>query len=294
MLVFSEPRVVCRPALPSDTSDVVSFTRQIWEGRDYIHLVWGDWLADPTGILISAQYGGRVVGIAKVTPVYPGQWWLHGLRVDPEFQGRKIGSHLHEYADAWWLRYGSGVIRLLTSTQRVQVHRLCARTGYERVGKIAQYRYVIDSTAATRPSAFELVAQADLAEALAFAVRHNPHNAGLMDTGWRCVRPAEAVFSDLQRDGHLHWWRDRAGLIATWVGDDDDYAVLGIGFAAVEAPELLADLLRDAVKLTAGHKVMAMFWLAPAVPSVESALLSAGYQSDDDHGYLFEKRHPGR
>ena len=91
----------------------------------------------------------HVVGIAKVSPVFPGQWWLHGLRVDPDHQGLKIGSHLHDYSNAWWLRHGDGVIRLLTSTQRVQVHHLCERTGYTRVGEIAQYRRELTDTAAS-------------------------------------------------------------------------------------------------------------------------------------------------
>jgi GNAT superfamily N-acetyltransferase len=79
----------------------LAFTKRIWEGRDYIHLVWDEWLADPRGVLVSAQFGARLVGIAKITPVFPGQWWLHGLRVDPDYQGRKIASHLHEYMDDW-------------------------------------------------------------------------------------------------------------------------------------------------------------------------------------------------
>ena len=86
-----------------------------------------------------------VVGIAKVSPVFPGQWWLHGLRVDPEFQGLKIGSHLHEYVNEWWLEHGDGTIRLLTSTKRVQVHHLCERTGYNRVGEIITYRRSLDA-----------------------------------------------------------------------------------------------------------------------------------------------------
>ena len=61
---FSDPRLVCRPSLPSDTADVLAFTKRIWEGRDYIHLVWDEWLADPRGLLVSAQFGPRVVGIA--------------------------------------------------------------------------------------------------------------------------------------------------------------------------------------------------------------------------------------
>ena len=115
-----------------------------------------------------------------------------------------------------------------------------------------------------------------------------------MDTGWRFVLPDPAVLARFVSDEHLHWWRSRDGLLATWEGDDDDYAVLGIGFAAVREPAMLPDLLRDAVALTSGLAVKALFWLAPAQADVIHALEQAGYTSDDDHGALFEKHHPDR
>ena len=102
--------------------------------------MWQEWLDDPQGLLATAQYGLHAVGIAKVTHLSPGQWWLEGLRVDPKFQGLKIGSHLHEYMDRWWLRHGDGIIRLMTSSERVQVHHLCERTGYTKIGEVADYR----------------------------------------------------------------------------------------------------------------------------------------------------------
>lgn len=294
MAPFSDPRIVCRPALHSDTPDVLAFTGRIWDGRDYIHLVWDEWLADPQGLLISAQFGPRVVGIAKVSPVFPGQWWLHGLRVDPDYQGLKVGSHLHDYSNAWWLRHGNGVIRLLTSTQRVQVHHLCERTGYVRVGEITQYRRELADAAASPPARgnFQPVTKAEIPAALAFAARHHPYNSGLMDTGWRFVLPDPAVLERLVSDSHLHWWQGQEGLLATWEGDDDDYSVLGIGFAAVREPAMLPHLLREAVTLASGRAVRAVFWLAPAQADVVHALEQAGYTSDDDHGALFEKHHP--
>ncbi len=291
---------MCRPSLPADREDVLAFTQHIWEGRDYIHLVWDEWLADPNGILVSAQFGRGVVGIAKVTPVFPGQWWLHGLRVDPEFQGLKIGSHLHEYVNAWWLEHGDGMIRLLTSTKRVQVHHLCERTGYDRVGEVITYRRPLAREARNgesdggAPSQFVEVDAGGLREALAFAKMNLPHIGGLMDTGWRFVRPDEASLADRQGERHLHWWRGRDGLVSTWEGDDDDGAVLGIGFAAMRESRLLSEMLRESPGLASGIRADAIFWLAPTEAAVQSALKTAGFTTDEDAGVLFERRHPSQ
>jgi GNAT superfamily N-acetyltransferase len=126
---FSSPVVVCRPALPRDTADVLEFIKFIWNGHDYVKYTWADWLADPQGILAVAEYGGHAVGLAKVTLLAPGQWWLEGFRVDPNFQGLKIGSHIHKYIDAWWLEHGDGTVRLMTNAQRVQVQHLSEKFG---------------------------------------------------------------------------------------------------------------------------------------------------------------------
>ena len=183
MPAYSDARLVCRPALSSDTGNVLEFTKLIWDGGDYIKYVWRDWLHDPCGVLAIAQYGSRAVGMAKVTFLSTGQWWLEGLRVDPAFQGLKIASYLHEYTNAWWLENGDGVVRLMTSSERVQVHHLCERTGYARVGEVIAYRIATapqpvpsTDTGSVRghgqpavPAAFQAVPQDQVGAALAFA-----------------------------------------------------------------------------------------------------------------------------
>ena len=42
--------IVCRPALPMDTPDVIELTRRIWEGEDYVPHVWAEGLQDPDGM----------------------------------------------------------------------------------------------------------------------------------------------------------------------------------------------------------------------------------------------------
>ena len=140
MSPFSSPRVICRPALPSDAADVLEFTKFIWDGHDYIKYVWQDWLADPHGLLVVAQYGRHAVGLGKITLLAPGQWWLEGVRVDPNYQGLKIGSHVMEYMDQWLLENGHGDVRYMTSSERFQMHHLGGRLGYTKLGEVRSYK----------------------------------------------------------------------------------------------------------------------------------------------------------
>jgi GNAT superfamily N-acetyltransferase len=293
---YFEPRLVCRPALRSDTSDVLKFTKSIWDGEDYVPYVWHDWMDDPEGMLATAQYGAHAVGIAKVTLLSPGQWWLEGLRVDPAYQGLKIGSHLHEYMDAWWIAHGDGILRLMTNSRRVQVQHLCDRTGFSRIGEVIGFRLDLQAPkkaeAPRTPATFRRVNLDDGSAAVKFADAHLEHAGGLMDWGWRFSRPDLAPLQELARRGRLHWWRDRRGLLATREDEHDGQGVLAIAFAACESADLAA-LLADAAGLAGAEGYPSLHWLAPTQPVVKAALGQTGFITDwDSSGYLYEKPHP--
>jgi GNAT superfamily N-acetyltransferase len=296
MSSFSEARLVCRPALASDAQDVLEFTKYIWEGHDYIKYVWTDWFADPQGLLAVAQYGPHAVGTAKVSLISPDQWWLEGLRVDPNYQGLKIGSHLHEYMDAWWLKYGRGTIRLMTSSQRVQVHHLCDRSGYTKVGEVLGFRSPTPHSAAPQtgqPTDLSPAVLEDLPAAVAFAASQSAHLLGLMDSGWRFSMPDAITLARSADAGRLYWWRARSGLLVTWEDDEDEGRVLAIGLAAIDQPSRLPDLLRDVSSLAVQEGFAYAHWLAPLDDSVQAALHQAGYETDWDHtAFLYAKPHP--
>jgi len=300
---FDDPRLVCRPALSSDSADVLEFTKRIWEGEDYIKDVWQDWLHDPCGVLVVAQYGSHAVGMAKVTFISPGQWWLEGLRVDPAHQGLKIASHLHEYTNTWWLENGDGVVRLMTSSERVQVHHLCERTGYARCGEVISYRSFplsrgARSQAVRQPdtsAAFQAVPEDQVPPALAFASAHLDHANGLMDSGWRFSAPARDALGRSAAHSHLHWWRGRQGLLSNFEDEQDGEPFLAIGFAAIAQLSSLSNLLRDASSLALLQGYTGVCWLAPAQEPVQTALRNAGYTTEWEHtGFLYARPHPGR
>jgi GNAT superfamily N-acetyltransferase len=132
--------VVCRPALAKDTEEVMELSSHIWDGGDYIPQVWEEWLGDPDGLLGVAELSGRVVGVFKLTKFQDGEWYLEGLRVHPDFQGKGIAAHIHEYVLDSWRRMGSGIIRLTTGSYNIKVHHMCEQTGFKRIAEFIPYR----------------------------------------------------------------------------------------------------------------------------------------------------------
>ena len=285
---FSSPVVVCRPALPFDTADVLEFTKFTWDfDSDYIKYVWDDWFADPNGCLAAAEYGGHCVGIAKISLSAPGQWWLQGLRVDPKFQGLRIASHLHDYIDAWWLEHGDGVVRFMTSSIRPKVHHLAEKLGFQKVLEMKELEAPIIEESC---EAFQPVKADEIQEALQFAL-NSPQlkNArGLYDVGWNIICPDETIMTDIQRRGIAFWWRGRDGLLLAWEDWGDEG---GISLPACKM-KFLPELLHDARRLAAQQGYDVAFWIAPLTDEIMSAAKAAGYTQYREHdNYIYEKRH---
>ena len=287
---FSSPVVVCRPALPCDKADVLQFTKFTWDGGDYIRYVWDDWMADPHGLLAAAEYGGHCVGIAKASLSAPGQWWLEGFRVDPELQGRRIGSHLHEYIHGWWLEHGDGVIHFMTSSRRVKVHHLAEVFGFEKILEMIE----LEASVLDEPCESFLPVQGDeIQEALDFALGSPQMKAsnGLFDVGWSVIRPDEEVLKDMQRRGLAFWWRGRGGLLLIWQDWEDEggFSLPACGM------ESLPELLLDARRLAASKRLPVAFWIAPLTEEIMSAAEAAGYAPHKNHAiFLYAKGHPAR
>ena len=213
--------------------------------------------------------------------------------MDPKIQDLKIGSHLHAYTDEWWLEHGDGVARLMTSSQRVKVHHLCEKLGYQKILEMKELEApVLDEPCET----FQPVGADEIPAALEFAL-NSPQVAssqGLFDIGWDTLQLTEDILASIQRQANAYWWRARDGLLLAWDDDNDEGDVIGIGLPAC-APDDFPDLLRDIRRLAKQRGDVGVFWIAPLTKEILSAAETAGYNHHREHDiYLYEKKHPSR
>lgn len=297
---FSPQQVSCRLALERDLEDIREFCKTIWHGHDYVPDVMADWLRDPEGIFAVAEYEGHAIACSKVTLLAQGQWWLEGFRVDPNYQGLKVGSLMHRYVDQWWVARGNGMLRLMTNSKNKSVHHLCEETGFTRLVEVRGYKAepLPEQVQAFTPAAS---GETDLEKTIEFALE-SPLlgvSKGIVDFGWQCLKPDCKALTELYPDSssietHFFWWRKGQGLLIFWDDFDADKneSILGIGVLACTLENLSA-LLLDVRRLAANQGKTDVFWIAPAHEQVEQALHETGYSSDWDHtAYVFEKREP--
>ena len=299
---FLSGQVLCRPALERDLAEIKEFCKTIWDGHDYVPDVIDDWFHDPRGIFAVAEYEGLAIACSKITWLAEGQWWLEGFRVDPNYQGLKVGSLIHRYVDEWWLEHGDGILRLMTSSKNKSVHHLCETTAYARLFEVRGYKAQPLAGGDTDMFTSAASTAQDLNQVIEFA-RRSPSLAMtnyVVDFGWRFANPTAGraltflflFYSTLEH--HFFWWRGEKGLLVVWDDFDEEEYTLGIGVLACDLDEMSA-FLEDVRRLAAQQKRTSVFWLAPVHEQVEMALHQAGYSSDWNHtAYVFEKTHPQR
>ncbi len=79
----------------NDKGYIDEISRITWEGSDYLSSVFARWVKE--GGFYAALDNDRVIGTVKLTILPEKTIWLEGLRVHPDYQGRKIGNILNGF-----------------------------------------------------------------------------------------------------------------------------------------------------------------------------------------------------
>lgn len=291
----SSSQVLCRPAIENDYADIAEFCKGIWEGGDYVPDVWHHWLKDPNGVLATAEYEGHAIGCAKLTLISEGQWWLEGFRVDPNHQGLKVGTRLHNYVADWWQEHCDGIARLMTSSESVAVHHLCDKTGFIKTHEVCGYlASPLDEKTDNVSPASDATEMADFSsqtETLKLTDQ-------CTDLGWRVCKLDEQVidrYSSGKADFFhtFYWWREKQGMFSTWEDDEEgEKRRFGVGVIACDLDDI-SSLLMDIRRFAAHKKFDEVFHIIFDRPQFVPEMEAAGFEKHWEHdAFVFEKRHP--
>jgi GNAT superfamily N-acetyltransferase len=123
--------VVIRPVRPADRERVMEMTRDIWEGHDYIPLVFDEWVADAGAAFQAAEVDGIVVGLQRLRPYGPRLMWYEGLRVASSHRRQGLARVMLSSAIAEAREQDFGEMRLATGNP--DALRLFESAGFQRV-----------------------------------------------------------------------------------------------------------------------------------------------------------------
>lgn len=293
---WEEFPIICRPALPKDTADVFKLTKHIWEGEDYVPKVWSQWLSDPQGLLAVAESRAMIVGLGKLSQLASKEWWLEGLRVDPQFEGHGIASRLNSYLNEYWQRNCSGVIRMATSSKREPVKHLAQKLGYYIVGELSVFESAVlnDQLTFNENKKFSPLKNGDIETAISFIQDPGKvwHPSNLLDIGWQWATPQLQHLEKYVKDEQIWWWRDREGILIQVDKREDAGLWARIRLIAC-GEDHLQECLDDTRRFAARRGYDRLIWLAPLIKGSEEIIVASGFERTWDSSLLiFEKKHP--
>ncbi len=119
-----------RPAGPEDAGPIREICRDIWEGHDYLLRTIDRWIAE--GGVYVGVVEGKVVGMSRILRLDADDWWLEGLRVAPDEQGKGSGKSLHRATMEELRRIARGTVRFCTADTNRSVP-LARRDGFAEI-----------------------------------------------------------------------------------------------------------------------------------------------------------------
>jgi GNAT superfamily N-acetyltransferase len=285
-----ETAMIIRPARPGDRPAMERICAHTWEWGDYIPEAWDDWLEDEQGQLIVGELAGSVVALSMIAFEAPGQIWLEGMRVDPEYRRRGIAEQFLDHSIAFARERGARVVRLGTSSHNAPVHIVTARAGMVRVG--AYLLWIADPLPGGPDPVFLSAERADQVRAFLHDSPVMAHTHGLYSVHWAWQELSPARIDQFLKEGQFAARLAADGQLAAiaTLHPDPEYKELWLSFAGGEAAAVteLATTVRAYAARLGAEKVQVM---VPDLGWLRDALAEAGYGSGDRESelWIFER-----
>jgi len=122
-----------RHAKQSDKNNVLKFCTNTFEWGDYIEEVWDDWYSNPNGYLtVAEEEGSGVIAALSHAYVCPNRKrvWLEGVRVNPNFRRRSIGTELIKRMVQYGKEQGAKEAAGLVSVKNLASQAMMEKNGF--------------------------------------------------------------------------------------------------------------------------------------------------------------------
>ncbi len=121
------------PVTYTDKELIFAISAKIWEGYDYIHLAFNDWIDDKASVFASIWENNQIIAFGNMTDLGDGNFWLEGLRKDPDVKIRGVGKALSEYMFEQLKKRRVNSIRFATYFDNLASIKLNEKRGFIKI-----------------------------------------------------------------------------------------------------------------------------------------------------------------
>ncbi len=133
------PEFSIREATLEDHEGVKAITAETWDGGDYLHHVYPEWLEGDNKHTLVATVDGEVAGLAQVVMLSEHEAWGQGLRTAPEHRGKGISEEITYELFDWAREQGAVVSRAMVFSWNQAGLGQSRATGYD---PITEFRWL--------------------------------------------------------------------------------------------------------------------------------------------------------
>jgi len=262
-----------RRARPEDREPIFEMSKHIWGGNDYMPLVWDRWLDEKAGALLTVTVDGRPVGTTKVTVLSPGEVWLEGLRLHPDYHGLGLSKRIHRVTFREAARLNPRTVRYSTWIGNEASRRIAEKNDF---WQIARAGWMWGKTGRRPPVHSRVATIKDLDPVVQFVRGSGCFEAmgGVAGAGWTFHQLSRRRIRHLITRGRVLVLPSRGAprAVAIYdIGKIDDEICLGF----VDGPgEDITTLARDVLRIAADtgrEKASAMLPMGRLVELVHAA-----------------------
>ena len=300
-----------RRVLPSDRPALAAIASKIWEGADYLPVVFDDWVADPTGEFTAVLLEGRVVGCGKLTFLTPTDAWFEGLRKDPSVREKGLAAAVSAYylsllegrEDLTSIRFSTYFKNAasIKANERTGFRRRAAFSWKSRTGTSAELRAALSRGENDARARVDTIVDEQAIFDFIESTGYIESSTGLILEGWRAYPYSRELFdSRYARKGLCRGVVERGvlrGLSAAVRDERFGHVYLKLVFLDAADPETANALLDDLFlrggehEETRGVPRMAegnveIDWMVPPIGRVKEYCTARGFRSDEQEDDL--------
>nr|MDA8217832.1 GNAT family N-acetyltransferase [Dehalococcoidales bacterium] len=276
-----QPQIVVRPARPEDRGPVLAFSVNTFSWGDYLEQVWDQWFVDPKGQLFVAVADGLPIGVEHVTFVGEGEAWLQGLRVDPAFRQKGVGTTLTKETIRFAVDHGAHVVRFFTAVGNTPIERMMGHLGFQPVTTFSYFSVPAELGAGQAPETAVLGEIERLWQTVTGSAYFRLA-AGNYCLGWRCRELTKARLAAHVSEGRVFVVREQGGPAVAAVvlpeGPPNTFWIAGL-YGAGQGIRRLASQLRAQAASVGAERVDV---LIPPDDGLAAELAAAKYAGEEE------------
>lgn len=278
---MSEAPVLLREGRPEDLERIREFATATFTWGDYVPDQYLTWLEDSSGAaLVATDAEDQVVAVVHAQQLSPGEGWLSGARVHPDYQRQGIGSMLNGAGVEWMQAKGLLVVRLTVEENNQPAQGQVEKLGYRPIARfgLAERSFERLGRQVTRfgnggrrlpgPDRFDLAPAAEAEPAYMVWATGDLNRAGhglYASEGWSFRR---LQLDDLEQAARQrHFWTSPSGWAVAAQGDENLWVSLFLTTPdeADWAARALVDLAEEMRAGWMGVMVPRIAWLEAAL-----------------------------